>query len=48
VIPATLDIATQDDLQRYKNNYKILNLITGALGRNMYDRVSHLETPQDV
>jgi hypothetical protein len=48
VIPATLDIATQDELQRYKNNYKILNLITGALGRNMYDRVSHLETPQDV
>jgi hypothetical protein len=48
VIPATLDIATQGELQKYKNNYKTLNLITGALGRNMYDRVSHLETPHDV
>jgi hypothetical protein len=31
-----------------KNNYKTLNLITGALGRNVYDRVSYLETPHDV
>jgi hypothetical protein len=28
----------------YENNYKTLNLITTALVRNVYDRVSHLET----
>jgi hypothetical protein len=43
MIPATLDNATQGELQRYKNNYKSLNLITTALGRNVYDRVAHLE-----
>jgi hypothetical protein len=43
VIPATLDNATQDELQRYENNNKTLNLITTALGRNVYDRFSHLE-----
>jgi hypothetical protein len=36
------------DLQRYKNNYNALNLITTALDRNAYDRVSHLETAYDV
>jgi hypothetical protein len=35
-------------LMRYENNYKSLNLITTALGRNVYDRVSHLETTHDV
>jgi hypothetical protein len=40
VIPATLDNVTQCELQRYKNNYKDLNLITITLGRNVYDRVS--------
>jgi hypothetical protein len=35
-------------LQRYENNYKALNLITTALGRNVYDRVSHLEITHDV
>jgi hypothetical protein len=40
VIPATLDNATQCELQRYKNNYKDLNLITITLGRNVYDGVS--------
>jgi hypothetical protein len=48
VIPVTLDHATQGKLQRYKNNYKTLNLITAALGRNVYDRVAHLETTHDV
>jgi hypothetical protein len=43
VIPATLNNATQGELQRYENNYKTLNLITTALGRNVYDRVAHLE-----
>jgi hypothetical protein len=32
----------------YENNYKALNLITTALGRSVYDRVSHLETVHDV
>jgi hypothetical protein len=48
VIPATLDNTTQDEVQRYENNYKALNLITTALVRNVYDRVSHLETAHDV
>jgi hypothetical protein len=48
VIPDTLDHATQGELQRYENNYKALNLITTALGRNMYDRVAHLEMAHDI
>jgi hypothetical protein len=48
VIPATLENATQGDLERYENNCKALNLITTALGRNVYDRVSHLEIAHDV
>jgi hypothetical protein len=44
----SLDHATQGELQRYKNNYKSLNLITTALYRNVYDRVAHLETAHDV
>jgi hypothetical protein len=48
VIPDILDHATQGELQRYENNYKIFNLITTALGRNVYDRVAHLEMTHDV
>jgi hypothetical protein len=48
VILDTLDHATQGELQKYKNNYMALNLITSALGRNVYDRVAHLETAHDV
>jgi hypothetical protein len=48
VILDTFDHAIQGELQRYENNYKSLNLITTALGRNMYDRVAHLETAHDV
>jgi hypothetical protein len=44
VIPATLDNATQGELQMYENNYKALNLITTALGRNVYNRVSRCLT----
>jgi hypothetical protein len=42
IIPATLDNATQGELTKYENNYKALNLITTVLGRNVYDRVTHL------
>jgi hypothetical protein len=35
-------------VQRYENYYKALNLITTAIGTNLYDRVSHLETVQNV
>jgi hypothetical protein len=42
VILEMLENATQGELQRYENNYKALNLINTALGRNVYDRVSHL------
>jgi hypothetical protein len=43
-----LDTLTQSELQRYENNYNTLNLITTALGRNVYDRVAHLEMARDV
>jgi hypothetical protein len=48
VIPATLDSTIQGEVQRYENNYKAFNLISTALGRNVYDHVSHLETAHDV
>jgi hypothetical protein len=48
VIPDTLDHVIQGELQRYENNYNALNLITTALGRNVYDRVAHLEMAHDV
>jgi hypothetical protein len=48
VILATLDNATQGKLQQYENKCEALNLITTALGRNMYDRASHLETAHGV
>jgi hypothetical protein len=48
VIPAILDNVTQGELTIYENDYKALNLITTVLGRNVYDRVSHLEIAHDV
>jgi hypothetical protein len=48
VIPATLDHTIQGELQRCKNNYKTLNLITTTLDRKVYDRVSHLKMTHDV
>jgi hypothetical protein len=48
MIPTTLDNASQAELTRYKNNYKALNLIITALGRNVYDCVCHLKTAHDV
>jgi hypothetical protein len=48
VILTMLNNATQGELQRYENNYNTLNLITNALGKNVYDRVAHLETSHDV
>jgi hypothetical protein len=40
MIPVTLNNVTQGELQRYENNYNALNLITTALGRNVYDSLS--------
>jgi hypothetical protein len=48
MIPDTLNHATESELQRYENKYRTLNLITTALGRNVYDRVDHLEMAHDV
>jgi hypothetical protein len=31
-----------------ENKFKTLNLITTALGMNVYDRIAHLETVHDV
>jgi hypothetical protein len=44
IIPMVLENATIVELMKYENNYKVLNLITTALGRNVYDRISHLES----
>jgi hypothetical protein len=48
VILTTLNNATQGELMRYENKYKTLNIITTALGTNVYDTVSHLEMAHDV
>jgi hypothetical protein len=48
VTPVAFDNVTRGEVQRYENNYNALNLITTALGRNVYDRISHLETAHDV
>jgi hypothetical protein len=48
VIPMTLENATTAELTKYENNYKALNRITTALSRNVYDRISHLESVQAV
>jgi hypothetical protein len=48
VISTMLDNVTLGELQIYENNYKTFNLITTALGRNVYDRVAHLETAHDI
>jgi hypothetical protein len=48
VISTMLDNVTLGELQMYENNYKTFNLITTALGRNVYDRVAHLETAHDI
>jgi hypothetical protein len=48
VILSMLENATQGELQRYEDNYKALNLITTALDKNVYDRVSHLKTAHDI
>jgi hypothetical protein len=44
VIPMMLENATVTELMKYENNYKALNHITTALGRNVYDCISHLES----
>jgi hypothetical protein len=48
VISDTLNHTIQGELQWYENNYKALNLITTALGGNVYGRVAHLEMAHDV
>jgi hypothetical protein len=39
-----LENATTVELTKYENNYKALNFITTALGRNVYDCIPHLES----
>jgi hypothetical protein len=48
IIPMMLENATPVELMKYENNYKALNLITTALGRNVYNRISHLESAHVV
>jgi hypothetical protein len=48
MIPTTLDNVNQDELQRYENKYNTLNFTTTALGRNVYDKVSHLRIDHDI
>jgi hypothetical protein len=48
MIPTTLENATAAEQTKYENNYKALNLITTALGRNVYDHISHLESAHAV
>jgi hypothetical protein len=48
MILAMLDNVAQGKLTRYKNNYKAFNLITTALGRNVYNCVAHREITHNV
>jgi hypothetical protein len=48
LILTTLDNVIKGELQRYENKYKVLNLITTALDRNVYDRLAHLKTAHGV
>jgi hypothetical protein len=48
VILTTLENVTQGELEMYENNYEAFSLITTVLGRNVYDRVSHVETAHNV
>jgi hypothetical protein len=48
VILVMLDNTTHGEVQRYENKYKDLSLITIALGRKVYDCVSHLEIAHDI
>jgi hypothetical protein len=48
VIPTMLENAVAIELTKYENNYKALNLITTAVSRNVYDRISHLESAHAV
>jgi hypothetical protein len=48
IIPTTLENATAAELIKYENNYKGLNLITTTLSRNVYDRISHLQSAPTV
>jgi hypothetical protein len=48
IIPMMLENATTTESMKYRNNYKALNLITTALGRNVYGRISHLESAHAV
>jgi hypothetical protein len=48
VIPAMLDNAIQGEVEKYEKNYNALNLIITALDRNVYDRVSYLETTYEI
>jgi hypothetical protein len=43
-----LENATVVELMKYENNYKALNLINTTLGRNVYDRISHLESAHAI
>jgi heptaprenylglyceryl phosphate synthase len=48
IIPTMLENATTVELTKYENKYKALNLIIVALGRNVYDRISHLESTHAI
>jgi hypothetical protein len=48
IIPMMLENATVVELMKYENNYKALNLINTTLGRNVYDRISHLESAHAI
>jgi hypothetical protein len=43
-----LENVTAIELMKYENNYKALNAITTAFGRNVYERISHLDSAHAV
>jgi hypothetical protein len=43
-----LENVTAIELMKYENNYKALNAITTAFGRNVYERISHLDSTHAI
>ncbi|GJN27975.1 hypothetical protein PR202_gb16047 [Eleusine coracana subsp. coracana] len=43
-VPQDLNTTSADELVRYENNSKAVNILLSVLGRSEYDRVAHLDT----
>ena len=47
-MPVTLQGITADNLVKFENNSKTINILISALGRKEYARIAHLKTAQAI